>query len=69
MRLLEAVNAFLLLQKPTEAADVGSIWLTHLELDTLVKRNVFVLGVFPAIGLSLVGKPNKYDCLGYILSS
>lgn len=56
VQLLKAVNVFLLLQKPTEAAGAGSVWLTHLELDALEKRIFFVLGVFPAIGLSLVGK-------------
>lgn len=33
------------------------------------KENFFVLGVFPAIGLSLVGKSKKYDYLGYIFLS
>lgn len=70
MQLLKAVNVFLLLQKPTEAAGVGSMWLTHLELDALEKiifflcLVFFLLSVFPSWE-----NLKKYDYLGYIFLS
>lgn len=69
MQLLKAVNVFLLLQKPTEAAGAGSVWLTHLELDALEKRIFlclvfFLLSVFPSWENLKI-----YDYLGYIFLS